>query len=238
MLVSLVLTLLFVCVLAFCLAKFGWFSEDTATPVRSASSARDSMSTAVPAPDALPTTVPELVRLANAGNARAAFELGERYRQGRGAIKDEQEAFKWYVKAGETGDSEVSFRLGVMFDAWESEFSTPYRVFSYLESASLCGHQYAQLKLAALNIRNTRDNLKDSQGFGNIVDAYAWLNICASWGDEASATRRDELEAQIKRTYTPATLTQCQVRSRQILKIIESNKTSPTKVTVLPAREN
>ena len=236
--VSLVLTLLLVCVLAFCWARFGWFSEDSATPAQSASSVRDSGSTAVPAPDALPATVPELVQLANAGNGRAAFELGERYRQGRGAIKDELEASKWYVKAGETKDIEVSYSLGVMFDAWDSEFSTRYRVFSSLEAAALCGHQRAQLKLAALNIRHTQQSLKESQGFGNIVDAYAWLNICASWGDEASANRRDELESEVRRTYTPATLAQCQVRSRQLLKIIESNKTSATKVIVLPAREN
>jgi len=237
--VSLVLILLLVCVLAFCWVRFGWFSKGTATPVQSASSVRDSMSAAVPAPDALPTTVPELVRLANAGNARAAFELGERYRQGRGAIKDEQEAFKWYAKAGETKDIETSYSLGVMYDAWDSEFSSRYRVFSSLEAAALCGHQRAQLKLAALNLRNTRaGGSRDAATFGNVVDAYAWLNICASWGDEASVARRDELEVEIKRTYTPATLAQCQVRSRQLLKIIESNKTSATKVTVLPARDN
>jgi hypothetical protein len=111
-------------------------------------------------------------------------------------------------------------------------------VFSCLEAAALCGHQYAQLKLAVLNLQNTREGLKDSQGFGNVVDAYAWLNICASWGDEVSAARRDELESEIKRTYTPATFAQCQARSRQLQKIIESNKTSASKVTVLPAREN
>ena len=245
--VSLVLTLLLVCVLAFCWVRFGWFSEDSATPAQSASSVRDSGSTAVPAPDAMPATVPELVQLANAGNGRAAFELGERYRQGRGAIKDELEASKWYVKAGETKDIEVSYSLGVMFDAWDSAFSNRYRVFSSLEAAALCGHQRAQLKLAELNLRNTlaelnlrnpREDPKDSQRFGNVVDAYAWLNICAAWGDEASAVRRDELESEIKRAYTPATIAQCQVRSRQLLKIIESNKTSASKVTVMPAREN
>ena len=233
-----VLILVLICALAFCWVRFGWLGDDSATSAQSASSVNGSGSTTLAVSDGLPTTVPELVQLANAGNGRASFELGERYRQGRGAIKDEQEAFKWYVKAGETKDIEVSFRLGVMFDAWESEFSTRYRVFSCLEAAALCGHQYAQLKLAVLNLRNTREGLKDSQGFGNVVDAYAWLNICASWGDEVSAARRDELESEIKRTYTPATLAQCQARSRQLLKIIESNKTSATKVTVLPAREN
>ena len=151
---------------------------------------------------------------------------------------DERMAFRWYVKAGETGDAEVSYRLGVMFDAWTSDFSTPYRVFSYLESAALCGHRPSQLKLAALNLSNTRASSKGALGFGNVVDAYAWLTICADWGDEASAAGRDELEAEIKRTYAPATFVQCQVRARQILKIIESNKTSASKVTVLPAREN
>jgi TPR repeat protein len=125
-----------------------------------------------------------------------------------------------------------------MFDDWGGEFSTRYRVFSYLEAAALCGHQNAQLKLAELNLQNTREGLKDSLGFGNVVDAYAWLNICAAWGHEASASRRDELEVEIRRSYVPATLTQCQVRSRQLLKIIESNKTSDSKVTILPAREN
>ena len=236
--VPLVASLVLVSALAFCWVKFGWFSKDVATPVQSASSIRVTEITSGPSPDALPSTVPELVQLAKAGNARASFELGERYRQGRGVIKDEQEAFKWYAKAGETKDIEVSFRLGVMFDDWDSVFSTKYLVFRSLEAAALCGHQRSQLKLAALNLSNTRASSKGALGFGNVVDAYAWLNICAAWGDEASAAGRDELEAEIKKSYIPATLTQCQVRTRQILKIIESNKSSSSKVTVLPAREN
>lgn len=238
LLASLILILVLVCALAFCWVKFGWFSSDPSALIQSGNAAPVAESTAAPEADALPSTIPELVQLADAGNGRASFELGERYRQGRGVVMDERMAFRWYVKAGETGDAEVSFRLGVMFDAWESELSTSYRVFSYLESAALCGHRRSQLKLAALNLRNTRASSKDALGFGNIVDAYAWLNICAAWGDEASAAGRDELESEIKRTYAPATLVQCQVRSRQLLKIIESNKTSDSKVTVLPAREN
>lgn len=238
LLVSLILVVVLLCALAFCWVKFGWFSSDPSSLVQSSNSAPVAESTVAPDADALPSTIPELVQLADAGNGRASFELGERYRQGRGVVMDERMAFKWYVKAGETGDAEVSFRLGVMFDAWESELSTPYRVFSYLESAALCGHRRSQLKLAALNLRNTRASSKDAMTFGNIVDAYAWLSICADWGDEASALGRDELGSEIKRTYAPATFVQCQVRSRQILKIIESNKTSATKVTVLPAREN
>jgi TPR repeat protein len=247
LLASLILILVLVCALAFCWVKFGWFSSDPSALIQSGNAAPVAESTAAPEADALPSTIPELVQLADAGNGRASFELGERYRQGRGVVMDERMAFRWYVKAGETGDAEVSFRLGVMFDAWESELSTSYRVFSYLESAALCGHQRAQLKLAELNLRNTlaelnlrnpREDPKDSQRFGNVVDAFAWLNICAAWGDEASAARRDELESEIKRAYTPATIAQCQVRSRQLLKIIESNKTSAIKVTVLPAREN
>jgi len=235
---SLVLIVVLGCALAFCWLKFGWFSNDAATPVQSGSLLREPASTAAPGAEALPSTLPELVQFANAGNARASFELGERYRQGRGVIKDEQEAFKWYAKAGETKDIEVSFRLGVMFDDWDSVFSTKYLVFRSLEAAALCGHQRSQLKLAALNLSNTRASSKDALGFGNVVDAYAWLNICAASGDAASASRRDELEAEIRKSYVPATLTQCQVRSRQLLKIIESNKESALKVTVLPAREN
>lgn len=238
LLVSLILVVVLLCALAFCWVRFGWFSGDSSGFAHSGNLVSAADSTVVPEAEALPSTIPELVQLADAGNGRASFELGERYRQGRGVVMDERMAFKWYVKAGETGDSEVSFRLGVMFDAWESELSTPYRVFSYLESAALCGHQYAQLKLAALNLRNTRASSKDTMTFGNVVDAYAWLSICADWGDEASALGRDELGAEIKRTYAPATFVQCQVRSRQILKIIESNKTSATKITLLPAREN
>lgn len=235
--ILLVFVLLFL--LALCWVKIGSFGRNPDASGPSLNSSRSAGATDSPSVVALPATVPELIQLANAGDARACFELGERYRHGRGAIKDEQEAFNWYVKAAGSGDAEISFRLGVMFDAWQSEFSTSYRVFSHLEAAALCGHQYAQLKLAALNLRNTRaGGSRDAATFGNVVDAYAWLNICAAWGDEASVAGRDELEVEIKRTYTPATLTQCQARSRQILKIIESNKTSATKVTVLPAREN
>ena len=55
----------------------------------------------------------ELVKKAEAGDAKAQFNLGVCYANGNGVAKDEKEAVKWYTKSAEQGNATAQYNLGV-----------------------------------------------------------------------------------------------------------------------------
>ena len=52
---------------------------------------------------------------ANKGHARAQFNLGEMYENGRGVKQDSKEAVRWYRKAAGQEHASAQFNLGVMY---------------------------------------------------------------------------------------------------------------------------
>ncbi len=52
---------------------------------------------------------------AEAGDAEAQYELGNRYLNGAGGAKDPVEAAKWFRKAAEQGNGPASYELGLMY---------------------------------------------------------------------------------------------------------------------------
>nr|WP_245431041.1 tetratricopeptide repeat protein [Rhodoplanes roseus] len=60
--------------------------------------------------------VPRLVRLAQAGNARAQGLLGFLYEYGRGVPQDFVFAAMWYTCAAEQGDATAQYLLGLLYD--------------------------------------------------------------------------------------------------------------------------
>ena len=54
----------------------------------------------------------QLVKMAEAGNARAQNNLGDCYFEGKGVTQDYKEAVKWYRKSAEQGDWMGQANLG------------------------------------------------------------------------------------------------------------------------------
>src|SRR4051794_28101623 len=52
---------------------------------------------------------------AAAGNAEAQFEMGARYQNGQGVVKNLNEAAKWYRKAADQSDPRAQFNLGICY---------------------------------------------------------------------------------------------------------------------------
>ncbi len=52
---------------------------------------------------------------ADQGDAKAQYNLGLRYDQGRGVPQDYAEAIRWYRKAAEQGDAGAQFVLGLSY---------------------------------------------------------------------------------------------------------------------------
>jgi TPR repeat protein len=71
----------------------------------------------MPAQDAAAGPLPELRRLADAGDAEAAFKVGLTYDLGQGAPQDFVEAMDWYKRAAAQGHATAMFNVGVLYDA-------------------------------------------------------------------------------------------------------------------------
>ena len=69
------------------------------------------------APDHLTTGLPELLQLAEEGDAAAQFALGVRYEMGSGVPRDDQEAIRWFNKAAEQDDPGAQGALGAYYSA-------------------------------------------------------------------------------------------------------------------------
>src|SRR5690606_25724942 len=53
---------------------------------------------------------------AETGDARALFELGSRYAEGRGVKEDMTQAAKWYEKAAQGGLAVAEYRIGNFYE--------------------------------------------------------------------------------------------------------------------------
>ncbi len=61
------------------------------------------------------TAYKELLYLAEAGDARAQYDLGVMYDTGRGVPQSNEEALKWYRMAAEQGEARALYNLGLMY---------------------------------------------------------------------------------------------------------------------------
>ncbi len=61
------------------------------------------------------TAFNEIKPLAEQGNARAQYNLALMYANGKGVLKDDKEAIKWFTKAAEQGDADAQYNLGWMY---------------------------------------------------------------------------------------------------------------------------
>ena len=59
---------------------------------------------------------PELVKKAEAGDAKAQYNLGQCYENGQVGIKDNKEAVKWYTKSAEQGYAKTAFALSRCYE--------------------------------------------------------------------------------------------------------------------------
>lgn len=66
----------------------------------------------MPSPSTDERDIFKLLYFAGEGDARAQWQLGNCYADGRGVPKDDREAVKWYRLAAKQGEAEAQFYLG------------------------------------------------------------------------------------------------------------------------------
>lgn len=165
---------------------------------------------------------------AEGGDARALYEVGLRYTDGRGVNSDFAEASKWYALSAERGFAPAQYRLG---NFSEKGLGTPRdtaKATTLYEQAAAQGNASAMHNLAVLYAMGAaggaadNDNagkwffkaaelgVKDSQynlgiltakGLGrpqNLEESYKWFSLAANAGDTDAAAKRDQVAQSLK----------------------------------------
>lgn len=137
------------------------------------------------APDKLPH------KRATQGDAEAQLQLGLRYAEGDGVIKNDKEAAKWFGLAAKQGLSEAEYHYGLMLLKGRGVVQDYRAAFEWIEKPAKRGYAKAQYSLGELY----------RYGTGTPIDkarAYLWFNLAASQGIDAAAKARDSLVWQLK----------------------------------------
>lgn len=194
----------------------------------------DAIKPAVDAAMSLPEAIgPTALRdAANAGDAKALYEIGTRYAEARGTTAaDMKAAAQWYEKAAELGFAPAQYRIGNLYEKGNGVERDAARAKTWYQLAAAQGNASAMHNLAvlfAMGADGTVDNdsatrwftsaaelgVKDSQfnlgilaakGVGmaqNLEESYKWFALVAKQGDGDAATKRDE----IAKALSPAQL--------------------------------
>ena len=159
---------------------------------------------------------------AEAGDAKALFEIGGRYAEGRGTKQDQTEAAKWYERSADAGFAPGQYRIGNYYEKGTGVARDVAKAKTWYQMAAEQGNASAMHNLAvlyAMGADGTTDNdsaarwfqraaelgVSDSQfnlgilaakGIGmpqNLEESYKWFALVAKAGDKDAATKRDEV---------------------------------------------
>ena len=114
--------------------------------------------------------------LAEQGDAKAQYNLGEMFANGTGATQDDEQAFYWFSKAAEQGDADAQFALSYMYsNSFGAHLDYEQGIF-WLTKAAEQEHVLAQHGLGVMH----------AYGFGvpqNLELAAYWWTKAAEQGD-------------------------------------------------------
>lgn len=159
---------------------------------------------------------------AEAGDARAMFEIGSRYANGRGVKADMQKAAEWYEKAAALGFAPAQYRTGNLYEKGIGVTRDVKKAQDWYRQAAAQGNAGAMHNLAvllAMGADGVPDNdaaahwflqaaelgITDSQfnlgilaakGVGvpqDLEESYKWFALVAKTGDSDAAAKRDEI---------------------------------------------
>ncbi len=174
-----------------------------------------------------PQDTASLQTLAERGDARAQFELGVRYAEGRGGLpRDAKVAAQWFSKASDQNLALAQYRLGSFYEKGVGVDRDTERARNLYEKAAAAGNARAMHNLGVLFVENgdgwpdyasaagwfrkaAEFGVRDSQfnlavlyvrGMGvqqNLVQAYMWFSVAAAQGDPEAARKRDDVAARL-----------------------------------------
>jgi localization factor PodJL len=163
---------------------------------------------------------------ARGGDLAAYMEIGIRYAEGRGAVRDPKTAALWFERAGDLGSAPAKYRLGAMYREGRGVDRNAKVALLHFQSAAEGGNaramhntavllaegvngapEYAAAadwfkKAAELGVKDSQFNLAIlyARGLGtgqDLAASYGWFSAAAATGDEDAAKKRDEVGARM-----------------------------------------
>ena len=124
----------------------------------------------------------ELVKKAEAGDAKAQLALGDSYYLGNGVRKDRTEAMKWVTRSAEQGNAEAQCALG-------RETTDPKKAVKWLTKSAEQGNGVAQRELGYCYVKG-KGVTKDDK------EAFKWFTKSAEQGDESAKKELEKLKSK------------------------------------------
>ena len=114
----------------------------------------------------LETAAQQFAALAEAGDAKAQYNLAVLYEKGEGVAQDSDKALAWYQKAAEAGNVNAQYNLGLAYETGEGVTQDYGKARAYYEKAAAQGDADAQNNLGGLYARGdgVKKDLKKSTG--------------------------------------------------------------------------
>lgn len=161
------------------------------------------------------------------GDARALFEVGNRYMEGRGVAADFAKAAQWYEISAGQGFAPAQYRLGNFNEKGLGMPRDLDKAKTWYQLSAQQGNASAMHNLAVLFATGANGNpdnasavrwftdaaelgVKDSQfnlgilaakGLGmpvNLEESYKWFSLAANAGDKDAADKRDQIAKALK----------------------------------------
>jgi len=125
------------------------------------------------------------------GDADAELQMGLRYAEGDGVIKNNKEAALWFEKAARHDKAEAQYRYGLALLQGRGVVQDYKAAFHWIEQPARRGHSQAQYSLGELYRYGTGTER-------DLARAYLWFNLAAAQGVDLATKARDSLVWQLK----------------------------------------
>jgi V8-like Glu-specific endopeptidase len=148
--------------------------------------------------------------LADNGDIRAQFNLGQLYANGWGVRRDYAEAVAWYRKAADQGLATAQYNLGVAYANGDGVLQDDAEAVRWYRLAADQGYPAAQFNLG----------IAYANGWGvprDLINAYMWVNLSVMRGIQnpaAAITAAKSLKTIAQEKMTPAQIAEAQKLAR------------------------
>jgi TPR repeat protein len=136
------------------------------------------------------TAFPEYAKLAAQGDASAQYRLALMYANGRGVLKDDEQAVVWFRKAAEQGHAAAQYNLALMYDYGRGTPKDDEQAVLWYRKAAEQGDGSAQFNLG-LRYQFGRGVARDEG------TAYFWWLLSGAQGNVNAQRLREAMEPRL-----------------------------------------
>jgi uncharacterized protein len=158
----------------------------------------------------------KLKPIADNGNAKAQYRIGQMHQLGYGFPKNDHKAIMLFMKSAQLGSEDAQYELGNLYS---SEKHKDYKLSArYYREAAENKHFIAQYRLGEM--------YRDGKGvIQDYAQAHMWFNIAMA--EERNIDKARKSTNDIEKKMTPGQIAEAQKLAREWVKDHPSKKSTP-----------